>query len=243
MRTTLPIFLSLLLLASCKGYVNTGDAVYYKSWNEGGGSQKQYLSADPRTFRDLGHGYEKDISAVYFEGARIYTADASSFEPVSEYFAHDRYSAYQGAARIHGARGTGFHNIDPYNYSTDGHDIYFDTFALHVSDVARFRMLRSDETEHWPLTDSITITTTAGSLRMITRTWFALPTAAALPKTGAMCISSTTCSMTTSMANGSWTLSTLLPSRLPASYPATTNGAASIPTMAEKNVLINCSQQ
>jgi hypothetical protein len=149
MRTTLPIFLSLLLLASCKGYVNTGDAVYYKSWNEGSGSQKQYLSADPRTFRDLGHGYAKDISAVYFEGARIYTADASSFEPVSEYFAHDRYSAYQGAARIHGARGSGFHNIDPYNYSTDGHDIYFDTFALHVSDVARFRLLRSDETEYW----------------------------------------------------------------------------------------------
>jgi hypothetical protein len=59
------------LLAGCStGYENNGDAVYYKYWNEGFGSQKDRLEADPKTFVVLKNKkYAKDKEHVFFEAA------------------------------------------------------------------------------------------------------------------------------------------------------------------------------
>jgi DKNYY family len=62
------IAITLLLTACSTGYQNDSKAVYYKYWNEGSGSRKDRLDADPKTFTVLkNERYAKDNSHVFLK--------------------------------------------------------------------------------------------------------------------------------------------------------------------------------
>ncbi len=145
----LSILLVTILLTGCStGYENDGNAVYYKSWNEGSGSHKDRLDADPKTFKVLtNERYAKDKSHAFFEGEIIEDVDAPSFESISEWFAKDKNKGYRTRYPVISSRGTTFKTIDNDWYSTDGVDIFFDTLPLHVCSAKNFRFVFNDNSE------------------------------------------------------------------------------------------------
>lgn len=89
----LPHFVvSFLFLSGCStGYRKDGNAVYYEYWNEGSGSHKDKLDADPETFEVLkDDSYAKDKKRVFYNGDVIKGADAATFEALNEWYAKDK---------------------------------------------------------------------------------------------------------------------------------------------------------
>jgi len=132
----------LLTLASCStGYDNEGNAVYYKSWNEGSGSHKDRIDANPKTFKVLKFDkYAKDDKIVFYEGEIVNGADAASFEAIEEWYARDKNVGYYGKDPINNSNGKTFKVINSY-YSTDGKDYFYDTSALHMTEPNNFKFL------------------------------------------------------------------------------------------------------
>jgi hypothetical protein len=134
---------------SCStGYENDGEAVYYQYWNEGSGSHKDKLDADPKTFIVLkNERYAKDKSHVFFDGQLITGADAQTFQLISEWFAKDKFRGYRDHYPINSSRGLSFTTIDKDWYSTDGCDVFFDTLPLKVCAAKKFRFIFKDDQE------------------------------------------------------------------------------------------------
>ncbi len=134
---------------ACKtGYEKDNNAVYYNYWNEGSGSHKFKLQADPKTFHVLeGDKYAKDNRHVFFEGERIKGADALSFESISEWFARDKNRGYRGKYPVISSSGASFKTIDDDLYSSDGLDVFYDTMPLHVSSANNFHFVFNDNSE------------------------------------------------------------------------------------------------
>lgn len=136
----------ILLLSGCHtGYDKEGDSVYYKSWNEGSGSHKDRLDADPKTFVVLKNDrYAKDKNTVFFDGQIIKGADAPTFETLSEFYARDKLSGYHDKNPVKSSHGPTFKVIDAY-YSTDGIDVFYNTSPLHVCAPTNFRFVYPSE--------------------------------------------------------------------------------------------------
>lgn len=144
-----------IFLTSCSdGYDNEGSAVYYKHWNEGSGSYKDKLNADPKTFVVLKHDrYAKDKYSVFYEGEIIKDAHAATFESIDEWYAKDKNRGYFGKYPVKSSHGQNFKVIDSY-FATDGMDIFYDTIPLKVCSVKNFRHLYNadSEDEQWKWT-------------------------------------------------------------------------------------------
>ena len=143
------LLVAILLLPGCStGYEIDGNAVYYKSWNEGSGSQKEKLDADPRTFKVLKNdSYAKDKQKVFYEGDTIKGAAAATFETLGEWYARDRNKGYYGRDSIILSKGQTFRVIDDY-YSTDGLNIFYDTLPLNVRSLKNFHFVFNDKNEY-----------------------------------------------------------------------------------------------
>jgi hypothetical protein len=140
---------SFLFLPGCSiGYQKDGNAVYYKYWNEGSGSHKNKLDADPVTFEVLKHdSYAKDKQKVFYKGDIIKGADATTFETLDEWYASDKNKGYYGRDSIISSKGRTFQVIDDY-YSTDGVNVFYDTLPLNVCSAKAFRFVFGDTNEY-----------------------------------------------------------------------------------------------
>jgi len=119
--------------------------VYYDDWNEGSGSHKKSLEADPETFTVLKHEkYAKDKNHVFYEGKIVKGADAATFESLDDWYARDKDRGYYGGDAVRSSNGKTFKPIDAY-YSTDGIDIFYDTLPLHVCNVKDFNFINKDQ--------------------------------------------------------------------------------------------------
>lgn len=77
------------------GYEKEANAVYYKSWNEGSGSTKYPVDADPQTFQVFkDDNYAKDKEKAFYKGDIIKEADAATFETLGEEYARDKNHGY-----------------------------------------------------------------------------------------------------------------------------------------------------
>lgn len=134
--------LSLLTLLGCStGYKSERDGVYYEHWNEGSGQHKERIDANPETFRVLKFTpYAKDDKNVFYQGEIIAGADAPSFEAIDEWYAKDKNVGYSGKYPIKNSDGKQFKSINA-DFSTDGKDYYYDTFALHMVDPNNFKFV------------------------------------------------------------------------------------------------------
>ncbi|QNF31214.1 DKNYY domain-containing protein (plasmid) [Adhaeribacter swui] len=139
-----------LLISCSSGYENDGKIVSYKYWNEGTGSHKFSLEADPKSFTVLKHDrYAKDKKYVFFDGQIIPNADPATFESLDEFYARDKFRGYYDKDSIISSKGTTFKVIDSY-YSTDGHDIFYTTYPLKVCSVENFRVVyEQNNWERW----------------------------------------------------------------------------------------------
>ena len=146
MNTTRLVLVASLFMTGCSmGYEKDDNAVYYKYWNEGSGSHKYKIDADPRTFTVLkDDNYAKDKHTVFYNGDVIKGADAATFESLREDYARDENSGYYGKYPIKSSTGRTFRVIDD-DYSTDGINIFFDTLPLNVCSVKNFRFVFNDE--------------------------------------------------------------------------------------------------
>src|SRR5205085_1593115 len=119
------LLIAVIFLTGCStGYDVEEDGVYYKSWNEGSGSHKRLIDADPKTFKVLKYdSYGKDKYTVFYEGQLIKDADAATFETLDDFHAKDKYTGYRGNSRVRSSNGPTFKVIDSW-YSTDGKDIF-----------------------------------------------------------------------------------------------------------------------
>jgi hypothetical protein len=147
----LRVLATIILLTGCStGYENDGDAVYYKYWNEGSGSHRDRLDADPKTFTVLdSKRYAKDKSHAFFDGKIIEGADPATFNSVSEWFAKDKNRGYRSQYPVMSSRGASFRTIDSNWYSTDGVDVFYDTSPLGVCDTKHFRLVFNDARDLW----------------------------------------------------------------------------------------------
>ena len=132
----------LLTLVGCStGYDNEGDAVYWKSWNEGSGSHKDRIDANPKTFEVLKFDkYAKDDKNVFYKGEIVEGADAATFEALYEFYARDKNNGYYGKDTVKGSSGKTFKVINGY-YSTDGIDYFFMQDPLHMADPKNFKFV------------------------------------------------------------------------------------------------------
>jgi hypothetical protein len=148
LKLFLGLLVAFLFLTGCStGYENDGNAVYYKYWNEGSGSHKDKLDADPKTFKVLkDDSYAKDKQRVFYKGDIIEGADAATFEALDEWYAKDKNKGYYGVHSVISSKGQDFRVIDAY-YSTDGENIFYDTIPLNVCSVKTFRFVFNDENE------------------------------------------------------------------------------------------------
>ncbi|MBS1604591.1 MAG: DKNYY domain-containing protein [Bacteroidetes bacterium] len=149
----LPQFaVSFLFLSGCStGYRKEGSVIYYEYWNEGSGSHKDRLDADPETFEVLkDDNYAKDKQKVFYNGGVIIGADAATFESLDERYARDKNRGYYGRDRILSSRGQTFRVIDD-DYSSDGVNVFYDTLPLNVCSVKDFRFVMDDKdkNERW----------------------------------------------------------------------------------------------
>ncbi|HTB52873.1 MAG TPA: DKNYY domain-containing protein [Ferruginibacter sp.] len=134
--------LCMLILAGCStGYKNEGNAVYWESWNEGDGSHKDRIDADPKTFEVLKFDkYAKDDKNVFYEGEKVEGADAATFESIYEFYARDKNNGYYGKDTVKNSDGRTFKVINGY-YSTDGKDYFYMEDPLHMTDPKKFRFV------------------------------------------------------------------------------------------------------
>ena len=147
------ICLGLLLstLVSCStGYHNDGNAVSYKSWNEGNGGHEDKLDADPATFKILRFDdYAKDDRVVFYKGEIITGADAGTFEAIEEFYARDKNRGYYGKDPVKGSDGKTFTVINAY-YSRDQKDIYYEIDPLHTVNPEGFKFVHGkDDFQCW----------------------------------------------------------------------------------------------
>jgi hypothetical protein len=105
-----PCLIAFLFLIGCStGYEKEANAVYYKSWNEGSGSSKYTLDADPQTFRVLKNSnYAKDKQKVFYKGIVIEGADATTFEALEEGYARDKNHGYYEKTPVISSKGQTF---------------------------------------------------------------------------------------------------------------------------------------
>lgn len=143
-------FFLLIFFASCNEYQNDGNAVYYKSWDEGNGTQiKKLNGANPKKFRVLEYDdYAKDDRLVFYKGIAIKGADALTFDPIADFYAKDKYRGYYAGDSIRSSKGATFKIIDDY-YSTDGNDIFCDTIPLKVTSTKKFRFVFDSGDANW----------------------------------------------------------------------------------------------
>jgi DKNYY family protein len=141
----------ILTLAGCSpGYDNKGDAVYYKYWNEGTGSNADRIDANPKTFKILDFDkYAKDDRNVFYRGEKIDGADAASFEAIEEFYGRDKNRGYYGMDPVKNSNGKTFEVINAY-YSKDGIDVFFTTDPLNMVDVKNFKFIYGEgDLECW----------------------------------------------------------------------------------------------
>ncbi len=140
------ICLSVILFSCNTGYENDGEKVYYNYWNEGSGSHKVELDANPETFKILDHDrYAKDDKNVWFDGEIVKDADAETFESIHEWYGRDKNSGFRTGAMVQGSQGKSFELIDKNYYSTDGIDVFYDTLPLKVCSAKNFVILTEED--------------------------------------------------------------------------------------------------
>ena len=147
MKTLLNIIFGLLTLTflGCStGYENDGDVVYYEHWNEGSGQHKNKIDADPKTFQILKFdAYAKDDKSVFYQGEKIIGADAKTFEALGDFYARDKNFGWYCKDTVKSSIGTTFKVINGY-YSTDGHDYFFMTYPLRMTNPKGFKFVHGE---------------------------------------------------------------------------------------------------
>ena len=138
-----------LLLASCGkevGYEIRGDKVIWNSWRGDGlfGTWSESVVTDEHGFQILQpEGYAKNARDVYHGGAKMYGADAATFQLLEKYggLAKDAKRVYDRGTVIEGADPASFELAVMADLGRDKKDYYLGTQPLHVRDVAGFKVL------------------------------------------------------------------------------------------------------
>ena len=125
----------------------------YEGWEEGrfrghrtlyyDGEKKKINSEKFQIFKY--QCYAKDDKSVFFQGSKIYGADAASFEAIAPQHGKDKYKGYFRSMPVDGSCGTTFRALDTTVsiFSTDGIDFFFKNRAMHVVDTGNFRIIES----------------------------------------------------------------------------------------------------
>ncbi len=145
---------SLFTLTSCfkDSYSVEGGKVYYNYLPEESINYKRKLvDADAKTFKSFDKSeYAHDASRGYYKGKPMKIAHPKTFKPISEFYAADRMRGYYKEEMISGAYGKSLRPLfSGYHYSTDGHDVFFESKPLHVSDVKNFKLLDEKVKHFW----------------------------------------------------------------------------------------------
>lgn len=155
---TLSAFYKLMLsvlatvFTCCNGYKIESDEVYFVDWNEARGKKKVLIrGADAKTFKALDQSrYAIDKNSVYYEEKKLAGADPKTFVSLPSYYGKDKHYAFRGASKIEGANGETFKILEGGVYSRDNKDYFFETAALHVSDIKSFKFLNEvDKYSGW----------------------------------------------------------------------------------------------
>lgn len=109
-----------------------------RSWNHDP-IIKTVAGADPETFRQIGEGFGKDKSRVFYKWNEIPGADPATFEQLQWAYSKDANRVYLFTCALENARPDTFTLLND-SWSTDGQRVYHGHQKV-VADAASFRLI------------------------------------------------------------------------------------------------------
>lgn len=86
------------------------------------------------------NNYAKDNKNVYYNGERIFGADADTFENLGDGYARDKSNAYYQGQKLFGAKGSLFKYLGK-GYATDSKNTFYQGTKISGVDSSSFKVL------------------------------------------------------------------------------------------------------